>query len=265
MSRASANRPSGQLTVPTPVACTCGAERDTRRVASFYWETDPPGAVITYGDDQVIGFLQHSGRGARYRAEEMEFWAHHGEVTVNWHGTTLRCRARPASAARAFVRALELQGITSDVPCLNDASLPTLHVAPVGLEIDNRPISQRVDGIVTGAEIADLDADGSPELYVYVHSVGSGSYGSLVAYAANDRKSLSQIYLPPVAGNPETATGYMGHDEFAVVGRTFVRRFPIYREGDTNARPTGGTRELRYTLVPGEAGWFLRLDTIVEY
>ena len=57
-----------------------------------------------------------------------------------------------------------------------------------------RPL--RSKGSVSGAEVADPNADGSPK--VYVTSAGSGSYGSLVAYAANHRKSLSEIVLPPL-------------------------------------------------------------------
>jgi hypothetical protein len=98
-----------------------------------------------------------------------------------------------------------------------------------------------------------------------VTSAGSGSYGSLVAYSANKRKSLSEIYLPPIAEDKKNAKGYMGHDEFAVVEGAFVQRFPIYKDKDTNAKPTGGTRQLQYKLLPGEAGWLLKVDKVVEY
>ena len=118
---------------------------------------------------------------------------------------------------------------------------------------------------VTGAEVADLNADGSPEIYVYVTSAGSGSYGSLVAYSVNRRKSLSEIYLPPVTEDKAASKGYMGHDEFAVGEGALLHRFPVYRDTDTNAKPTGGTRQLQYKLVPGEAGWVLKVDRMVEY
>jgi hypothetical protein len=184
-----------------------------------------------------------------------------------------RDRASAGAPSMSKVAALEvpfdktftLQGITFRVTSANDSSLNTLEIIPSGLETDNRSISRQIDGTVTAAEVADLNADGSPEIYVYVTSAGSGSYGSLVAYSANRRKSLSEIYLPPVAENEALSKGYMGHDDFAVVESTFVRRFPIYRDGDINARPTGGTRQLQYKLVPGEAGWILKLDRAVEY
>jgi hypothetical protein len=166
---------------------------------------------------------------------------------------------------QSFDQTLEYAGISFRVQAPNDSSIGTLTITPAGLEIDNSEIQREIDGTVVLAEVADLDADDSPEIYVYVQSAGSGSYGSLVAYAANGRKSLSEIYLPPLEDNPKAAAGYMGHDAFRVVENRLVQRFPIYQEGDTNAEPSGGMRQLQYKLVPGEAGWVLELDRLVEY
>jgi hypothetical protein len=62
--------------------------------------------------------------------------------------------------------------------------------------------------------------------------------------------------MPELSG--KLAQGYMGHDQFAVVETTLMRRFPIYRPGDTNAKPTGGTRQISYKLVAGEAGFLFK-------
>lgn len=156
-------------------------------------------------------------------------------------------------------------GITFRVTSPNSGSINEVTITPSGLEIDNSPVTVEVDGTVTGAEVADLNFDGSPEIYVYATSAGSGSYGSLIAYGTNNRKSMSPIYLPPVVDHPEASKGYMGHDEFAVVELGLVQRFPIYREGDTNAEPTGGTRQVQYKLEAGEAGWVLRPDRVLDY
>jgi hypothetical protein len=176
----------------------------------------------------------------------------------------------PASAAAAteappsgFTRTLTLQDITFRVASSNGSAENKVRIEPQGLEIDNSAMESEVDGLVTGAEVADLDADGSPEVYVFVQSAGSGAHGSLAAFAANKRKSLSGIFLPPVAEHPEAGKGYMGHDQFSLSPTRFVQRFPVYRDGDTNAAPTGGMREVQYRLVPGEAGWLLRVDSIV--
>jgi hypothetical protein len=162
----------------------------------------------------------------------------------------------------AFERTLELQGVTFQVRCPNASSVNVLTIVPSGLSGGDGKITREVDGTVVGAEVADLDSDGSPEIYVHVRSAGSGSYGSLVAYAANRKRSLTEIHLPPVAENPKVSKGYMGHDTFAVVGNRLVQRFPVYLPGDSNASASGGIRELRYRLVPGEAGWVLKLEKV---
>jgi hypothetical protein len=167
-------------------------------------------------------------------------------------------------ANRGFDEHYELEEITFHVTCANRGSLNQLDIAPGGLETDNSVIKQEIDGSVTGAEAADLNKDGSPEIYVYVNSAGSGSYGSLIAYSANNKKSLSAIYLPPLEEDAENSRGYMGHDQFSVVENSLSRRFPVYKSGDTNAEPSGGTRQLQYKLIAGEAGWQLQLtDSIL--
>ena len=169
------------------------------------------------------------------------------------------------SSEKMFNQTFALQGISFQVMSPNNGSLNNLLIVPTGLEIDNSPILKEINGSVTGAEVADLNSDGSPEIYVYVTSAGSGSYGSLVAYSANRRKSLSSIYLPPLMENPAAKKGYMGHDKFAIVETSLVRRYPVYRQTDTNANPTGGMRQLQYKLIPGEASWILKVDKVVEY
>jgi hypothetical protein len=57
----------------------------------------------------------------------------------------------------------------------------------------------------------------------------------------------------------------MGHDEFSIVEGTLARRFPIYKAGDTNAKATGGLRQVNYKLKPGEAGWVLRIKDTMDF
>lgn len=170
-----------------------------------------------------------------------------------------------AQAQQAVDLSLALQGVTFRVECDNASSINTLRVSPAGLEIDNSPIHAEVDGLVAGAEVADLNVDGSPELYVYVNSAGSGGYGSIAAWSANDGKSLSEIHLPELAEDPEYGTGYMGHDSFVVAEQYLVRSFPLYLDGDTNADPSGGERQVLYRLEPGEATWQLVIDRATDF
>ena len=171
-----------------------------------------------------------------------------------------------ASASNApFEQTLALQGISFKVSATHQGSLNQLKIVPSGLAIDNSPIEREIDGSVTAAEVADINADGSPELYVYVTSAGSGSYASLVAYSANHNKSLSEITWPALADNPTLSKGFAGHDQLRTVEGVLVQRFPVYREDDSNAKPTGGTRQIHYKLVPGEATWQLKVDRVVDY
>lgn len=145
------------------------------------------------------------------------------------------------------------------------SSLNTLTLSAIGLSIDNESQEVELDGSPYLAELADLDSDGWPEVYVYISSAGSGSYGSLVAYAINNGKSATPIYLPPIGANIQASSGYQGHDEFRVVESRLVRRYPIYEEGDTNASPSGRMRQIQYRLLPGEAGWKLEIEKVFEY
>ena len=82
---------------------------------------------------------------------------------------------------------------------------------------------------------------------------------------ASWKKSLSQVSFPEIDPESKEAKGYQGHDEFAVVETVLARRFPIYLKGDSNAEPTGGTRQIQYRLKAGEAGWLLEVEKVIEF
>jgi hypothetical protein len=169
------------------------------------------------------------------------------------------------AGAEPFFAQLVLQDVTFQVESPNAGSINQVTVSAETPAGSLESMQAEADGSITSAEVGDLNGDGYPEIYVYINSAGSGSYGSLIAYASNRNKSLSQIYLPPIEDDPSVAQGYMGHDEFAVGEGALLRRFPVYREGDINAKPTGGTRQVQYKLEAGEAGWVLRKDQAVDF
>jgi hypothetical protein len=177
----------------------------------------------------------------------------------------VKVEAAPAAAAPGYSQEFELQGVRFVVQATNEGSINQLTITPSGLTEVNDVISREIDGSVTNAEVADINADGSPEVYVWVNSAGSGSYAAPIGYSANNKKSLSEIYFPPISDDAVNSKGYMGHDEFAVVEGVIVQRFPLYGEGDSNAKPSGKTRQLQYKLTQGEAGWLMKLDKATEY
>jgi hypothetical protein len=126
-------------------------------------------------------------------------------------------------------------------------------------------LTETIDGVVTGAEVGDLNDDGYPEVLVFVTSVGSGSYGSVIGYSSNEGKSMSRINTTLATEDPKYMNGYMGHDTFSVVEGTLVQAFPVYQKGDFNAAPTGPTRQIQYTMVDGESARKLMVGKGVEY
>lgn len=173
--------------------------------------------------------------------------------------------AAPETAKPGFKKEFELNGIRFVVEATNEGSMNNLTITPSGLSEVNDVISREIDGSVTNAEIGDINADGSPEIYVWVNSAGSGGYATPIGYASNNNKSMSEIYFPPISEDAVNSKGYMGHDEFAVVEGVVAQRFPIYKDGDTNAQPSGKMRQLHYKLTPGEAGWVMKVDRVEEF
>jgi hypothetical protein len=154
----------------------------------------------------------------------------------------------------------ELQGITFHVFSPNNRSGNSLTVTPAGLVEDNKPIELDVPGIITRIEVADINVDGSPELYVYGFD---GTSQTVLAWSSNNKKSLSQIALPDL--DAAQSRGYRGGDEYAVVEGILARRFPIYPDGQPGSKPSGKTRQIQYKLHAGEAGWVLKADKVIEF
>jgi hypothetical protein len=172
---------------------------------------------------------------------------------------------QPATAAAAFEQRLELLGIGFQVSSPNKDSDNTVRILPSGLQLDNTPIEMEVAGQVVGAEVADLNVDRSPEIYVYVRGPAPEHRGTLVTVSAKNRKSLGSVNLPELSEHRGASAGYRGHDDMAVVEGRFVRRFPLYGKDGDPAKPTGRTRQLQYELAKGEAAWVLKLDRMFEY
>lgn len=164
-----------------------------------------------------------------------------------------------------YTKVLNLQDVAFNITSIKKEGVNTLTVFTFGLENEYNE-SFTIEGeFIISAEVEDLNSDGSPELFVFTSSVGSGSYGNVYAFSVNTMKSMSQVYFPPTAENNNINKGYMGHDEFTLVENRLGQRFPIYKEGDTNANPTGGTRQVLYKLVEGEAMRKLEVNQVLEY
>ncbi|NDV12917.1 PliI family lysozyme inhibitor of I-type lysozyme [Crenobacter caeni] len=234
---------------------------------SAYFNLLPPGSndvaifVGSSSGDRFQGVLPTDGV-YTIRVYQMRNSARRGELARY----TLAIALPPAAAhTQGFRQSLDLQGTRFEVTATDHGSLNQLSVHAQAAKGKPVAFNQEIDGKVTGAEVADLNVDGQPELYVYTQSAGSGSYANLVALTAQKDGRLVPIRLPDLAKDAKASRGYMGHDAFAVIENRLVRRFPVYRDGDSNAKPTGGTRQVQYRLTQGGQGWALVSDRVVEY
>lgn len=155
-----------------------------------------------------------------------------------------------------FHRALSWQSYDFDVSASREK---------LTIKAADQTLTDTIDGIVTGAEVGDLNLDGYPELLVFVTSAGSGSYGSVIGYSSNAGKSMSRMNTALATENPKYSNGYMGHDTLSLVEGTLVQAFPVYRKGDLNSKPTGPTRQIQYKIVDGEATRQLVVAKVLEY
>ncbi|WP_430406645.1 hypothetical protein [Fluviicola sp.] len=149
-----------------------------------------------------------------------------------------------------FWKFLEYPDFTFTVQAIRD-TLTIQPVLPKGcLEEARIPFT----GSIADADIADLDADGFPEIYVYVRE-GKDQRIRLVAYNLNKGKSLSQIHLQEVTN--QKVAPFKGRDEFKPVEGALVRRYPI--EG------TKKTQQVQYVLKMGEALPQLVIDKVYSF
>ncbi len=128
-----------------------------------------------------------------------------------------------------------------------------LTVTPVGLE-QNDPFTMEIDGTPYEAEIGDITGDNQPEVAVYL--VDDQGKGSAQVFTVLGGRSMIQVNLPDISNNAEASEGYQGNDEWAMVENSLVRRFPI---------AGGGTKQIQYKVVAGEAMPQLQVENISVY
>lgn len=148
---------------------------------------------------------------------------------------------------------------------VRSASTSRITIQGMGFPESEEIFSLRdVDPIETGL-IEDLDGDGFEELYLVTRSAGSGSYATVYGFASIEDKSYSQISIPEVDTNDPNFAGYQGHERIQIRGDHLVRHFPIYRKGDPNANPSGGSRMIKYALVSGDDGLELVIKEVSNH
>ncbi|MEB3335001.1 MAG: PliI family lysozyme inhibitor of I-type lysozyme [Cyanobacteriota bacterium] len=161
-----------------------------------------------------------------------------------------------AAWAVPYRATLRQQDVIFEINATDEGSIQLLQVRAKTGRRGYQPLKQELIGQVVEAKALDLNADGQVELVVVVRSVGSGSYGGVQAWSAGKGRVLEPITLPELSG--PLLEGYMGHDDFTLSEAGLVRTFPLYRPGDSQARPSGGRRQIVYAMDKGDGGWVFK-------
>lgn len=165
--------------------------------------------------------------------------------------------ATPVSAP--FSKEVSYDNLKFQVSSPGSATANSFTVTPSGLSASNDPITENIQGQVADLQADDMDGDNSPEVAVIVEETPGGKRKAYV-YSSFNRKSMGMVNFMDVTDAAKLA-GYQGGDEYAFVENTFIRRFPLYENG----QKTGKTRQFQFKMKAGEAMKQLVFDRQSDY
>jgi hypothetical protein len=142
------------------------------------------------------------------------------------------------------------------INCLNkSAEKNAISINPVGFENEVRDFSFDLKGLLTGAEVDDLNKDGFPDLLLYVNTKDSLNKSTVIGISSMENKSVVPIALPDILDDPRLRDGYKGSDQYMLLEGILMRTYPLF-EKDANGvqQPTGKMRRLMYRVAQGEQG-----------
>jgi len=160
-----------------------------------------------------------------------------------------------------FVRKLSMHGITFKIQAGSSGSSNELLIQPAGLSESNEKIVRPIKGFIKDAKVADLDGDSWPELLLFIDLGKSKKTGTVLAYSAEDGKSLSEITYPNTFGADQISEGYFGQDTFYLSGQQLIQAFPVH---SVDGKITNKVRRVEYSLVEKEGALIFDIGEVVE-
>jgi len=165
-----------------------------------------------------------------------------------------------------FSKILNIQNVGFNISVTREKNTNLLTIFTFGLEVKEYNETLNISNEkVINAEVEDFDMDGSPELFIYTESLSKEKYGNVYAFSVNNKKSMSPIYFEKTLTNNKINQGYKGNDTFTLIEQTLGQRFPIYKQGNEENKPSGGIRQVLYKLVKESSAKKLVIKKITEY
>jgi hypothetical protein len=98
-----------------------------------------------------------------------------------------------------------------------------------------------------------------------VRERGGNGRINVIAYGANDKKSMSEFSLHEPDPQSKEYSGYNGSDEFEIVENVLARRFPLFEKKGGETSRNGKTRIVQYKIREGEATWQFYIHRFDEF
>jgi hypothetical protein len=197
--------------------------------------------------------------GAKYTSMDgkTSFWEHKGVFTYIINDTTLCQCQKPVKTRMFTTKTGKTFTITEDHT--GSASIGAVKVELKGFK-HNTAINFGEIEPIKDIFLADVDNDGFEELYICTQSAGSGSYArfyGLVSVKDNEVVKLN-FNINKEIEESKSYRGYQGHDAFVFESGLILHKFDVYKTGDKNMQPTGGTMRVYYKLVNEYGNWTLK-------
>ena len=254
--------PMAQVLNTDTINLTCDANRGTVRLV-FLGEQGNYDRVSVYMDSMQYDMMPDDNNNLRFSTADKSMSLQQEGGNYSFYKDTsllFSCFAGQTATGREFKTASGIVFVVEETHPTS-ASLSTIRVTSRGLKEVETDMSYTDVDPVKDIFLADINNDGFEELYIITEVAGSGGYAGIIGLSSNNDKSTSTITVPELVEDDMKAgklfEGYQGHDKIYIENKQLVREFPVYKAGDNNATPSGGTHKVVYTLSKGEASWML--------
>ncbi|KGE87910.1 MAG: hypothetical protein ACE362_13770 [Phaeodactylibacter xiamenensis] len=119
-----------------------------------------------------------------------------------------------------------------------------------GMSVRNEETKMEINGAVVRAQLADLNQDSYPEVYIFTRT--DDGTKEVYAFASYRNRSYGQIYMAE-AENTANQRGREGVETFELTETALLRKFSTPQNGQRNGNP----QMITYALKKGETSYRL--------